>query len=73
VSSELSDGPCFEKRAELGRGPELRDRIELFECRREGIGERPHGARRELFMLRVEVEVMHRPRQVLRDIQVRFG
>src|SRR5437867_719801 len=36
--------------SQASRWPELRDRFELFERRREGIAQAPHRSRRELFM-----------------------
>src|SRR5258708_29513706 len=45
-----------EKAAQLGRGFELRDRIELLERAGEGIGQAPHGPRRELRIFGLKVQ-----------------
>lgn len=45
-----------EKAAQLGRCFELRHRIEPLERTGEGVGQTPHGPRREFRVLRLEVE-----------------
>jgi hypothetical protein len=45
-----------QKLAQLGRGSELWNGIELLERARERIGETPHCPRRELVILRFEVQ-----------------
>ena len=51
--------------AQLGRGLELRDGIQFFECRSERIGETPDRSRFELFVLGLELQVMYGTSQVL--------
>ena len=45
-----------QKFAQLGRGSELRDRIELLEGAGECVGQTPHRTRREFLVLRLEVQ-----------------
>ena len=58
---------------QLRRRPELRDRIELFERRREGVAQAPHRPRLKLFVLRRKIQIVDRPGQVLRHLQVGFN
>ena len=48
----------LKKLCELRCCPELRDGIQFFECRRERIGQTPDRSRPELFVLRLEVEIV---------------
>ncbi len=50
--------------------PELRNRIEFLERRCERIRQAPHGSGLELLVLRIEVEFVNPPRQMLRDLQI---
>src|SRR5271166_3616615 len=72
TTSELPCEPLFQKRTQLRSGLELRYRIEFFERGRECIGQTPHGPWPELFILRLEVQVMHPPSEVLRDFELAF-
>jgi hypothetical protein len=53
-----------EKRSQSSRRLELRDRIELLERRSKSVRRTPDGSGLELFMLRVEVEVIGTSRTV---------
>src|SRR5580700_9108206 len=72
TASEPPGEPLFQKRTQFRGGLELRYRIEFFERGRECIGQTPHGPRPELFILRLEVQVMHPPSEVLRDLEFAF-
>ena len=51
-----SVGQLCEKATQLGRGFELRDRIELLEGAGEGIREAPHGPSRKFRVLRFKIQ-----------------
>src|ERR1051325_3149511 len=61
---------ALQKSGQLGRSLELRNGVELFECRGESVGEAPQRAALKLLVLRVEVQVMNRLRQMPRHLQV---
>src|SRR6266852_1482269 len=60
----------FKKTSQFRRCPELWDRIEFLERRGERIRQAPHGSRLELLGLWIEVEFVHSPCQMLRDLQI---
>src|SRR6266852_2476239 len=68
-ASELPREPLFQESAQFRRCLELRDRVELLESRRERVGQTPQCPRPELFILRLEVEVVHPPSQVLGNVE----
>jgi hypothetical protein len=51
---------------------ELRDRLQFFECRSESVRQTPDRPRAEFLVLRLEVQVMHGPGQVLWRLQFAF-
>ncbi len=53
-----------QKCSQLCRRMELRNGIQLLERRRERVRKAPHGPRRELLMLWIEVAIMHDAGQV---------
>src|SRR2546428_14106325 len=65
-------GRAHEKRTELRRRFELRNGVELFERRGEGVRKAPPGARSELLILRIEIQVVHAPREMLRRFKRLF-
>jgi len=64
-----SCGQMVEKFSQLGRGLELRNGIELFESAGEGVRQASPGSRRELRVLRIEVQTMDLGQQALRSIE----
>ena len=62
----------FKKSSQLRRRPELWDRIEFLERRCECVRQAPHGPGLEFLVLRIEVELVYLPCQVLRDLQITF-
>jgi len=62
----------FEESPEPRGCPELRNRIEFFECRGERVRQAPHGSGLELLVLRIEIEFVHPPCQVSRNLQISF-
>src|SRR5438046_1093326 len=60
---------AFQKLRELRGRPKLRNRIEFFERRREGVAETPHRARRKLLELWIKVEVVNPARQMFRRFE----
>jgi hypothetical protein len=59
-----------EKFPQLGRRLELRNRIKLFESAGKGVQQAPHGSRRELGILRLEVQPMNLAQQALGSVQL---
>src|SRR5205807_3622629 len=57
--------PAFHEFPQLGRGPELWDRIQFFECRRKRIGKTPDRSWSEFLVFRLEVQVVHGAGEVL--------
>ncbi len=68
-------GGCgqLEKRREFRGCLELRDRVEVLECTREGVGQAPQRSRSELLDARVEIRVVNAPDQVFRGIKLSFN
>src|SRR5216684_5659352 len=64
--------PSLQELSKLRGGLELWDRIECLECRGERIRETPNGPRFELLVLRLEVEVVNRTREVFGSFQLGF-
>ena len=60
----------FKERRKLCRRPELRNWIEIFECACERIGETPSRSRSEFLELRIEIELVDAPGQVLGSVQL---
>jgi hypothetical protein len=58
--------------SELCCRPELRNGIQFFEGGRERVGQTPDRARAKFLVLRLEVEIMHRPRKVFGSFQFAF-
>src|SRR5216684_5707797 len=65
-------GGCgeLEKRRELRRCPELRDRVEVLERACERVGQAPHCSWSELLDPRVEICVVNAPGQVFRGVEL---
>ena len=61
---------AFEKCSLLGHRPELRNRFQLLEGRRECVRQAPHRSRCELLVLGIEVATMHCSSQVSRYLQI---
>lgn len=57
-SPRRSRGPLTEEFSQLGRGFEMRYRIEFLECARECVGQAPHRPRCKLWVLRIEVQLV---------------
>jgi len=69
-SSRCADG--FKKAPQFRCCLELRDRIEFLERRCERVRQAPHGSGLELLVLRIEIQLVHSPRQASRDVQTPF-
>src|SRR6266851_746879 len=67
-------GGCgeLEKRRELRRCPELRDRVEVLERACERVGQAPHCSRSELLDPWVEICVVNAPGQVFGSVELSF-
>src|SRR5579872_880772 len=72
LASEILVEAGFEKAPELGCCPELRNRVQVFECGRECVRQAPDGTRFELVVLRVEIQIVHTTREVPRNLQFAF-
>src|SRR5258707_9145629 len=64
--------PSLQELSKLRGCLELWDRLECLECRGERIRETPNGPRFELLVLRLEVEVVNRTREVFGGFQLGF-
>jgi len=70
--SERLGEPSLQKLSQLRRRLELWDRLKFFECGCERIRQTPDRARPELVVFRLEVEIMHGPREVFGSLQFAF-
>ena len=61
--------PSLEEFTEFRCRLKLRNRIQFLEGRSERVGETPDCTRLELVVLRLEVQIAHRPSKVLRSFQ----
>ncbi len=61
-----------QKRAQLGSCLELRDRVELLQCRRERVGKAPHGPWLKLGIPGIEVKLVDSLSQVAGSVQFAF-
>src|SRR5690242_15273511 len=68
-SSELARVPLLQEAAQLRGRLELRNRLQFFERGRERIGEAPERPGLELFVLRIEIEIVDPPCQVFRHLE----
>src|SRR5215469_13830510 len=62
----------IEKAPQFRRSAKLRDGIKIFESRCERIGQAPERSWFEFGILRREVQVVHSPRQVPRNLELAF-
>lgn len=69
VDSERLRESTFQKLSELRSRLELRNGIQFLERRRKCIREAPDRVRSELFVLWLEVQIVHGARQVFRCFQ----
>ena len=56
--------------SQLGPSPELRDGIQIPECRGKRVGQTPDRPCPKFLVLRLEVEVVHGPGETLRRLQL---
>src|ERR1035441_1574093 len=61
---ELRRADGLQKSRQLRGRLVLRNWFQFFERTGEGVGQAPHGSRLELLMHRLEVQIMHSPREV---------
>ncbi len=64
--------PLVQELSELGCRLELGNRLELLERRREGTREAPDRPRLEFLVLRLEIQLMYGPCQMLGSFQLAF-
>src|SRR5579863_5054950 len=72
VASERLAESSLHELSELRCRLELRNRLQLFECRRERVGETPDRSRSEFLIPRLEVQIMHSASKVLWSFQLPF-
>src|SRR5689334_7121365 len=68
--SELARVPLLQEAAQLGCRLEFRNRLQFLERRRERIGQAPQRPGLEFFVLRIEIEIVDPPCQVLWHIEL---
>jgi hypothetical protein len=62
----------LQKLAQLRRGLELRDRVQFFECGRERIRKTSDGPRTEFLVLRLGIQIMNGPGEMLWCLRFAF-